>query len=264
MFIYVKFGGSMSKFLKISYLLFFFVFILTTCSDDDSSTNTNPTNQTYFPTSVGSFWKYLEYDIDSLGIKVPETEDTVLTTIIGNQVINGKNATIFLNRYSKEASTDTSFLAYENEKVYTFLSAFDNDFIPIGESNQWIVISDFNANQWTILKDTTLQQVDLPGIGKMTPTVGATGRKGSKGEMVVKGKTVQSQEFIITFKLNIKLEIPNVPMPVNLKFDVVQHIWYGLGIGVIQRRLDPFKFNVLLFEQSFNGNESKIIDYNIK
>lgn len=256
----------MSKYQKftLGYFVLILAFILISCSDDDTSTNTNPPNQTYFPTTIGSFWKYVEYDIDSLGVKVPETEDTVSSTIVGTQMINGKNATIFLNRYSKEATTDTTFLAYENEKVYTFLSAFDNEFIPIGESSQWIVISDFNASQWTILNDTTLQQVDLRGIGKMTPTVGINGRKGSKGEMVVKGKAVQSQEFIITFKLNIKLEIPNVPVPVNLKFDVVQHIWYGLGIGVIKRRLDPFKFNVLLFEQNFNGSESNLIDYNIK
>ncbi|MFN3781980.1 MAG: hypothetical protein ACK4SO_07370, partial [Candidatus Kapaibacteriota bacterium] len=117
---------------------------------------------------------------------------------------------------------------------------------------------------WTIFKDTTLQQVDLPGIGKMTPTVGANGRKGSKEERVVKGKAVQSQEFIITFSLNIKLEIPNVPIPVYLEFDVLQHIWYGMGIGIIKRRLDPFKFNVLVVEQNFNGNESNLIDYNIK
>ncbi len=254
----------MLKFIK-SFLLFVVSFTLLLFSCSDKSTNNNePQNQSFFPTTVGSFWKYLDYELDSLSVKVPNSEDTTLTTLIANQFIFGKNASIFLNKTSRDNLTDTTIFAFENNKIYTFLSFFENDFIPISEGNQWVMIADFDGSQWTILKDTTLETIDLPDVGKMTPTIGIKGKKGNQIDLVVKGKPVQSQEFILTFTMNIKLEIPNVPLPVNVKFDVVQHYWFGKGIGLVRKKLDPFKFNIFLMEQVFNGNQSDLIDYNIK
>lgn len=247
-------------FFAITILTLFFLY---SCSD--SSTNTNePTNKSYFPTSIGSYWKYVEYEIDSLGVKVPDSEDTTITRVVANQMIQGKNAAILVRQSTKNESIDTSIFAYENEKIYTLLSFFNNEFIPIGEGNQWVMIADFNATQWTILNDTTLESFDLPDIGKITPTVGIKGKKGNKVDVVVKGKPIPSQEFILTFSFKMKLQIPNVPLPINFNFDVVQHFWFGEGVGLVKERLDPFKFSVVVMEQSFNGNQSDLIDYQIK
>ncbi|ROL56389.1 hypothetical protein D9V84_08105 [Bacteroidetes/Chlorobi group bacterium Naka2016] len=254
----------MQKSIRLLVLLFTAIFFLSSCSKDDSSTNVTPSNQSYFPTTVGSYWKYLEYELDSLGVKVPGTEDTITTTLASIQPMEGKNAGIYLSTSSTNQTTDTSYYAFENDKVYSFLSLFNNEFIPVENANQWIVVADFNATEWTILKDTTLAEVDLQGVGKMTPTVSIKGRKGNKTDLVIKGKPYTAQEFIITFSMKIKLSIPNVPLPINLNFDVVQHTWYAQGVGMAKSRLDPFKISAVLFEQYMNGNQSDLIDFNIK
>ncbi|MGC8748088.1 MAG: hypothetical protein ACP5RR_04295 [Candidatus Kapaibacteriota bacterium] len=250
---------------------FFFAFLfvsllfVSSCSEDNStSNNPPPANQSYFPTTVGSFWKYYEYEIDSLGVKVPNSDDTVTTQVVANMSIQGKNAAVFVSTQSKSQTIDTSFYAYENNKVYSFLSLFNNEFIPIKDANQWVVVADFNQSDWIILKDTTLANVDLPDVGTMIPTVGIRGREGNTTTLVVKGKSVSAQEFIITFSLKVKLQIPNVPLPINLNFDVIQHTWYAQGIGIVKSRLDPFKVGAVFFEQNFNGNQSELIDYQIK
>ncbi|MCX7908310.1 MAG: hypothetical protein N2560_02180 [Ignavibacteria bacterium] len=247
----------------IIFLSVFPLLLLLSCSDS-STNNSEPSKKTYFPTSVGSFWKYLQYEIDSLGVKVPNTEDTITSTIVSNQMILGKNASIFLSKSSKNQTTDTLIYAYENDKVYSFLSLFDNEFIPIGEGKQWILLADFNSPQWTILSDTTLDTLDFQDFAKMIPTISVKGKKGNKSDLAIKNKAVPSQEIILTISFKIKMLLPNVPLPVNLNFDVVQHYWFGEGIGIVKERLDPFKFSVLVMEQSFNGNQSDLIDYNIK
>jgi len=255
----------MQNFLKKSLFLLFLspLLFLFSCSKDSSTNPSDQTNQSYFPTTVGSYWKYVEYELDSLGVKVAGTEDTTITTVVANQVIQGKNAAIMVSTSQSGGSTDTTVAAYENGKVYTLISFFGNEFIPV-TGDQWIVLADFNASEWTILKDTTLASFDVEGLGTVTPTVGIKGKKGNKTDLVVANKVVSAQEIIITSSFNAKLQVPNVPLPVTLKFDVVQHMWFGQGIGVAKTRLDPFKINVVLYEEKFNGNESVLIDYKIK
>jgi hypothetical protein len=255
----------MQNFLKKALFLLFVspLLFLFSCSKDSSTNPSDQNNQTYFPTTVGSYWKYVEYELDSLGVKVAGTEDTTITTVVANQVVQGKNAAIMVSTSQSGGSTDTTVAAYENGKVYTLISLFANELLPVNV-DQWIVIADFNNSEWAILKDTTFASFDVPDLGTVTPTVGIKGKKGNKTDLVVKNKVISSQEFIITFSYSLKIQIPNVPMPVTTKFDVLMHIWLGQGIGVAKTRFDPYKINILIYEQNFNGNESVLIDYKIK
>lgn len=244
-------------------------FIIFSCSEDNSTSNN--LSGDFFPTSKGSYWKFLSYELDSNSVRVPETEDTIITTIVGTTTIAGKNTTIFAETSSKNQSTDTIYLAEENNKIFTFLSLFNNDFIPIESNDQWVMIADFNlspGNQWNILNDTTLETFDIPPdlgfSGTMTPTIAIKGRKGDNSIIQVKGKNVQAQEFIITFAMKIKVQISGVPLPVNLDFNVVTHTWYGENIGQIRSQTDPFSINIIVQKINFNGSRSELLDYYIK
>ncbi|MCX7879585.1 MAG: hypothetical protein N2517_02890 [Ignavibacteria bacterium] len=243
-------------------LILFLTFFFFSCEKDSPSQPSGP--KTYFPTTLGSYWIYLNYDLDSLGIKIPNTENYDTSKIIGSKNINGKMATVIETRNS-EGNIDTSYFAYENNKIYTLLSFFQNEFIPVGNSNQWVIVADFNSTSWSILSDTTLPSFDVPGIGTMTPTISIQGKKGNSTNIVVKGKAIPSQEFLNTFVMKIKLQIPNVPLPINLSFNVVLHLWFGENVGLVQRQLDPFKIEIpLIGGEQMDGNKSELIDYSIK
>jgi len=261
----------MFSYKKLSiFILLIVSIILISCSEDNSTSNN--TSKDYFPTSIGSYWKFLTYELDSMSIRVPGTEDTLIEKIVGTAVVNGKNAVIYVSSYSSEqSSSDTTYFAKEGTKIYTLLSLFNNDFIPIEEGNQWVQIADFSlspGNQWTILNDTTLATIDLPpdiGFrGSMTPSVSIKGRRGENTLLTVKGKPVNAYEFIITFAMKIKLQITDTPLPVNRDFNVVNHIWFGEGIGFIRRQTDPFSVNVIIQKFNFNGSRDELIDYSIK
>lgn len=234
--------------------------LLQSCSEDNSTNNTTP--KTYFPTTVGSWWIYQSFDLDSNGVKVPESVAYDTSRIIGSFNVSGKLATAMESR-SSNGSVDTNYFSYETDKIYTLLSIFNNDMIPI-EGSQWVLIADFNASNWTILKDTTFAPSEIPGLGTVTPTLGITGRKGNSTNVVVKGKAIPSQEFIITMKFNLKVSIPGVPLPINGTFEVINHIYFGENVGSVLQQTDPSEINFVVIQQKIPGSRSELIEYSIK
>lgn len=234
---------------------------LQSCSEDNS-TNDNTTPKTFFPTTAGSWWIYQTFELDSNGVKIPESLRYDTTKIIGSFNIAEKMATAIEER-SGDDSIDTTFFSYENDKLYTLLSTFDNEMIPI-KGNQWIIIADFNSSSWIILKDSTFASLEIPDFGTITPTLGITGRKGNATNFVVKDKSIPSQEFIITMSFNLKISIPGVPLPVNASFDIVHRVSFGENVGNVGRQTDPYQINVMIYQEKFNGRRSELIDYSIK
>lgn len=254
---------KMNSRFNISFLLLAVSLFLSlqSCSEDNS-TNDNTTTKKYFPTTVGSWWIYQSFELDSNGVKIPESLRYDTAKIIGSFNIAGKMATA-IEEHSGDDSIDTTYFSYENDKIYTLLSTFDNETIPI-KGDQWIIIADFNSSSWIILKDTTFAPLEIPDFGTFTPTLGITGRKGNATNFVVKGKSIPSQEFIITMSFNLKISISGVPLPVNASFDVVQRILFGENIGNVVRQTDPYQINVMIYQEKFNGERSELIDYSIK
>lgn len=234
---------------------------LQSCSEDNS-TNDNTTTKNYFPTTVGSWWIYETFELDSNGVKIQKTLRYDTAKVVGSFNIAGKMATAIEER-SGDNSIDTGYFSYENDKIYTLLSIFDNETIPI-KGNQWIIIADFNSTNWTILKDTTLDPIEVPDFGTLTPTLGITGRKGNATNFVVKGKSIPAQEFVITMKYNLKISIPGVPLPINAPLDIILRIIFGENIGIVVRQMDPYQINFTVFQEKFNGSRSELIDYSIK
>jgi hypothetical protein len=74
---------------KLSALMLLIVsFIIVSCSEDNSTSSN--TNKDYFPTTVGSYWKFLTYELDSMSIRIPGTEDTTIEKIVGTETLLGR------------------------------------------------------------------------------------------------------------------------------------------------------------------------------
>ncbi len=253
----------LAKFSK--HLLIFVLPILAfliSCKEDSTGPSTQ---KTYFPVASGSWWIYLNYDIDSAGNKIPETEYYDTVKIVGTQTIGGKLAVITVSHNSR-GETDTSYFAFENNKLYTFLDFFDNEFFNFTEA-QWVLIADFNGTSWKILPDTTLPPVDIPipdvGNAKLTAKIGINGSKGSQSNITVKGKSVVSQEILNTVKMDMKFEIPGFPIPVTTTTNVVVHLYFGENIGLVRRHVDPTSINFTVMQQWIDGSHSEVVDYYI-
>jgi hypothetical protein len=235
---------------------------LVSCKEDSTGPGTQ---KTYFPTATGSWWIYLNYGIDSAGYKIPETEYYDTSKIVGTQTINGKSAVVMVSHNSMGES-DTSYFAFENNKLYTFLDFFSNEFFDFGKS-QWILIADFNGTSWSILPDTTLPPVEIPipdiGNVKLTATISINGSKGSQSNITVKGKSVVSQEILNTVKMIMKFEIPGVPIPLTTTTNVVMHLYFVENIGLVRLHVDPTSINLTIIQQWIDGSHSEIVDYYI-
>lgn len=235
---------------------------LVSCKEDSTGPSTQ---KTYFPTTTGSWWIYLNYDIDSAGNKIAETEYYDTVKIVGTRTINGKSALVMVSHNSR-GEGDTSYFAFENNKLYTFMNFFNNEFFDFTPA-QWILIADFNGTSWKILPDTTLPPVDIPipdvGNAKLTATIGIDGSKGNQTNITVKGKSVVSQEILSTVKMLMKFEIPNIPIPLTTTTNVVMHLYFGENIGMVRRHVDPTLINLTIIQEWTNGSHGEIVDYYI-
>lgn len=252
-----------TKFSKLSlvFVLPILAFLIS-CKEDSTGPSTQ---KTYFPVATGSWWVYLNYGIDSAGNKIPDTEYYDTTKIVGTQTIKGKLAVIMTSRSSMGAA-DTLYFAFENNKLYTHLNFFNNEFFEF-TGDQWVLIADFNGTQWKILPDTTLPTIEIPmpdvGTVKLTATISIDGSKGSQSNITVKGKSISSQEILNTVKMVMKFEIPVIPLPITTTTNVVMHLYFGENVGLVRLHVDPTLINLTLVQKWIDGSHSEVIDYYI-
>lgn len=255
-------------FTKFSKLVLFLAFpilaLLVSCGEDDSNGTGPSTQKSYFPVTTGSWWIYFNYDIDSAGNKITDTEYYDTARIVGKQTINGKLAAIITSHNSRD-EVDTSYFAFENNKLYTLMDFYSSDFFDFPAS-QWVPIADFNASSWKILPDTTLPPVDIPmpdGNLKLTATISIDGSKGGQKNITVKGKSIVCQEIINTTKMIMKFEIPGVPIPISATTNVKMYLYFGENIGLVARRVDPTLINVTFMQEWIDGSYGELVDYYI-
>lgn len=252
-----------TKFSKLSLIFVLPILaFLVSCKEDSTGPSTQ---KTYFPVTSGSWWIYLNYGIDSAGNKIPDTEYYDTVKIVGTKTIGGKLAVIMTDHDSM-GRADTLYFAFENNKLYTFLDFFSNEFFNFTES-QWILIADFNGTSWKILPDTTLPPVDIPipdlGTAKLTATIRINGSKGSQSNITVKGKSIASQEILNTVTMVMKYEITGIPFPVTTTTNVVRHLYFGENVGFVRYHVDPTLIDFTVIKEWIDGSHSEVVDYYI-
>ncbi len=252
---------------KSPKIIFVFVFsilaLLSACKEN--STGPNGTQKVYVPTTIGSWWIYFNYAIDSAGNKLAETEYYDTSRIVGTQTISGKTAILMESRNS-QGWADTMFFAYENGKLYTFTNLYNNDIVNFDEP-QWVILADFNSSNWNIIPDTTFPPVDVPiadvGTAKLTLTFSVNGSKGTQKNITVKGKSIASQEILNTLTMKMKFEVPGIPLPFTTTTNIVMHLWFGENTGLVLSHTDPASIDIVLTKYWIGGHHQELIDYYI-
>lgn len=102
-----------------AFIMFSITFLLLSCSSDNP---VSPSNSSYFPLTVGSYWKYIKYPLFDDGSKYDELVSYYLAKVTQNQQILGEKATEFsyffsndtLNEPNIEISKD--YFIFKNDK----------------------------------------------------------------------------------------------------------------------------------------------------
>lgn len=213
-----------------SMAMFFFA-----CSDDNGTNPGNGDNaKDYYKMEVGNWWVYQNKSIDTNKNVIKDSEFIDTMKIVSNLNYKGKNS--FLMTATRVLNgnkiVDTTYSAVEDSKLYFYFDKLGNDMFAI-PFNGWLLQVDFNKTSWTAL-DTNIKdkEIQLQGItGKLTAKFKITGKKLSKENITVDGKTVEAQVFEQTISLDGTIDVGlNTSIPVNYSIPI--KYWYAKNIGM--------------------------------
>ncbi len=233
---------------------------LASCSKSTEPTDSMNMSE-YYPTSIGSWWKYDTWSLDSNGTRIEITSrDSIVSS--GTITLKGKNVPLFLawNLDYIGKSDTTEYYYAEGSILYAYMPATMSSFLKPGRDTsswKWGLFADMNGTNWTIINDSLSK--DTLGY-TVKQTLKMTGTKGTQKNYSIKGKTIQSQQFIYNFKLKTTAYLLG---QVFSSFDNEMQIefWYGKGVGLVNQ------ITRIIKDEGMNlgvNRETILIDYNIK
>ncbi len=136
------------------------LFISSCKKETVSPIETIPSN--LFPLKTGNVWFYSGYEIDTAGVKIPGTDFSSSTTIVGQIQFEGKNSFVVIDslKYQRGTEVDTLLIYLEGNYLYAWIDLTNTVGIPGFEYRRWVpfIKASGNLNEpYTILNpDTTL------------------------------------------------------------------------------------------------------------
>lgn len=226
------------------------------CSDSTAPTDNNNNNtpiKNYMPLANGNSWVYDDVDLDTLtGNPIASSLAEVTDSIVLVSTVAGRANASTLNSYVAGVETNSSVVAktsttYDMRMATPFLDEFVED-----TKASWRTFVDFSKDTWTVL-DTNLADVTFietevqgfPLIVKASGNLKLTGKKGSAGTVMLDGKSVATQEYIIetTIAATLTANIGLVTFePLNVTTST--RIWFAEEIGIVRSVEAPFKIEV--------------------
>jgi hypothetical protein len=226
--------------------------MLASCSDN----NTNPIIQNmseYFPTSMGSWWKYENWILDSTGTRVKlNSEDSIV--VEGTTFMAGKQVIIMAD-YSRDTlgrmRKDTSFVAIEGSKLMFYANLIFSD----GDSIPWLTMADLSSANWRIyeksIKDSNMQV-------KTEYYTMMAGTEGGLLDYTIKNTNIKAQEFTINSITRTSVITPSDTTLSDQEGS--EQDLYGKGIGAVYSKYMMTKNSGF----PLTGYETVLIDYYIK
>ncbi len=235
------------------------------CGDDESTGPSKPSTENLLPETVGSWWVYATYELDTLNNRTSDDPVYDSTVVAGMESMAGKLATIYSSitlPYDPLDLIVSQYYSYDrtNNRIYMF-SGMIYDFIPLelpfqlpkDLTENWLLVADTEGTEWTAFEhryenDTisieTLGSAILNGDLKVVVT-----NEGSEMLETSEGK-------INTWKFKINLAIFNstvksdawgdLEIPITLDRDM--YVNFASNIGLIRMKMD-------LLESSIPGLE---------
>lgn len=225
-----------------------FAIILISCSDDSSPNNTQ--TDTFIQPKEGSFFKFDEYDIDTLkSERIPESTDTVTETIVKTgMTYNGKTNVSMVISTDKN-STDTFYISYQsNNDINTIQKSGFN-------TEKWLTLPVASKTPFSaILSDTTYphNQTGEPVHSIVSIKITYEGRE----TMTYKGQSfpVIKMKTILTFSSSSgsESEVDEVP----------GYSYFAPSLGYVLKRETP----VRTYQNGEReiGSVSNLVDYLLK
>jgi len=240
------------------------------CSDDNTSNppDDNENASEYYMVQVGNWWYYQNENTDTNDAVIPETTTYDTTMVVGELDYKGKRAYKVISHVQdgEDSYLDTSYVAVEGSQLYTYMDNMGNDqlLVPFGG---WILIADFNQNEWTVL-DSTVEDVDVPLTdsltGKLNATIKITGKKLDKENITIKGETVEAQKFLQNVSIVGTLDMGG-GLKINLNNDIQITNYYGKNVGMAKSIQPASKISIPFFgNMQVEGTRSMLLDYHVK
>jgi len=257
------------KFLLLAFLAASLL-MLTNCSDDDDNpSNNNGDDETYYPMKVGNYWIYEsnDLDIDEEYVDGTYTMDSIVVTSV--EEMYGKSSFKHVS-YTKteindpwEFESETYFYS-EGKKLYglfDYIAPSDDLPLPLDITPGWVLLADPDASDsWKVFEQNFVDQdFEYGGFsmvvnGDFTISV----KKGASITFDNDGTPVTAKEYILSYKFD---GTANLILDFDLVFEIVGHLWYAEGIGLIDYTVDPTSIGVATFSADIDGNESLLERY---
>jgi hypothetical protein len=258
--------------------LVFALLMISSCSDSGDDSPFAPgydPDGNIFPMEIGNWWKYENFDLDSLG-KIDESTKTVDSMYVAGSAIKlGEDCKKFNNHIDIEggsSSSDEMYFRYDGEKVYA-LSTMFSMMMPFGdmmlEEEEWIKIVDPNDDVWMVMD---LEGVEIPGFN-VAFDMQMTCQKGLSETVVLpNGKECPSDKYIMTAEIEMAFELYEglPPIDVTITADITN--WYSPGIGLVKMEVGNMQIDAGAFTQVMEeyfdtmgevGAVRYLIDYNL-
>lgn len=268
----------------IKYILSLIFFLLTfACSEkpnspytDEFNSDNNGTinsNSEYFPTNIGSFWVYNDYNLDSNNIKIKSTK-TFDSVIVSEKLLKaGKNAYHFITYHNNNGNylmDGNNYFYTEKGKVYTLQDYLNKFFsgVPMNllnfNSTEWIKIFDNEDDLWRIYRQK-LDDQSIPGnqFLKMTGKVDVLSSWEDIVDIKIAGKNVKAKEFLVTLDFNADINVPILGKQ-HLYLYRELYIYYAKNIGIVKEKMLSSSFSIpVIGDYKLPGFEKYLIKYHI-
>ena len=232
-----------------------FITLLASCGNDSTSPTSPQGTETlsdYFPATAGTWWKYSNNSLDSLGAVEHSDEDdsTYVSRIYLN---NGKNAIemIDIELYNGNKNRDTTLYAIENNSLY--LGEQFNDY--------WTKVFDLSYNKITITDMDTSFTDPYSGLATSYKSQFTIQRESSSPNFVYKGQSY----LTMTFKL-IQTSLTKESGKVTDSYNTVVYVTFAKGLGWAKTNSMSTSYYTVSGNSYYSksGYEKKIINSSIK
>ncbi|MBP7214775.1 MAG: hypothetical protein KBA52_03960 [Candidatus Kapabacteria bacterium] len=270
------------KKLLIVLLMSVLPIVFWSCSDDDDNNPVNPAVKNYFPLSVGSYWVYEKYTLDSNNNRISTSlvVDSAYCKSTAQEIINDVTQNIYtLAHFSSNLTNpDQEFYVY-NDQIYQKyqlapgidLSAFGvnvNDYLNL----DWMLLIDQKNSSWISYpqKSLELPAISFPNVGDviLTLILKLDGTSKGDGSYVLNNKPISTKDYELDWTVSGTAKIPSlgaigsaIPIP-EFKLQTIYKL--ADGIGIVNIVTDSQKVSILnLISFQFPGSEQNLIRYNI-
>jgi hypothetical protein len=216
------------------------------CSKEEPTQPSQPKN--YMPLAVGNWWVYSRVQLDTNGNVKPGTEQRDSTVVVGTVRIAGKTAYALVSYIDGQAG-DTTYVAFEGNKLYIYLDTsrmFESPFRLFGP---WMLMVDFSGQSWSTQAQDSVRVDNVELFGYTGTFIGVarlSGRRvGSEAVQIrERGQTVQAEKFELKLNYIGNLEAQGIRIP--LQYEIPVAMWFAENIGRVADRTGPESVNVQL------------------